>query len=240
MKYVKKPIVIEAVQWNGENLEELITFLGGADTRNDYFGNLFITGKNFVYGSIDPKSVCTNVIMTQFCQLPQSTITIGLTIKTLEGDMTASVGDYIIKGIKGEYYPCKPDIFEQSYDPAVTETAAITNGTGSTASLFSTAGTTTSTTVMLPNGDIFCGSGTTGSSLWHTPELIKVQVNDLHGYIEMIYKQTSMISLSVYPPRQPEERVFKIVYSCVKGKWNKSEPIFGKIIPAQNEYYEFD
>lgn len=37
-------------------------------------------------------------------------------IKTLEGDMLASVGDFIIKGVKGEFYPCKPDIFEQTYD----------------------------------------------------------------------------------------------------------------------------
>lgn len=37
-------------------------------------------------------------------------------IPTLEGDMTASPGDYIIKGVKGEFYPCKPDIFEQTYD----------------------------------------------------------------------------------------------------------------------------
>ncbi|MBQ9600201.1 MAG: hypothetical protein IJR33_10405 [Clostridia bacterium] len=38
-----------------------------------------------------------------------------LKIETLEGIMTANVGDYIIKGVKGEYYPCKPDIFEQTY-----------------------------------------------------------------------------------------------------------------------------
>lgn len=37
-------------------------------------------------------------------------------IPTLEGDMIASVGDYIIRGIKGEYYPCKPDIFEETYE----------------------------------------------------------------------------------------------------------------------------
>lgn len=37
-------------------------------------------------------------------------------IPTLEGPMTCSVGDYIIKGIKGEFYPCKSDIFEASYD----------------------------------------------------------------------------------------------------------------------------
>lgn len=41
-----------------------------------------------------------------------------LTIKTLEGDMTAQAGDYIIKGVNGEFYPCKPDIFEKTYEPA--------------------------------------------------------------------------------------------------------------------------
>jgi hypothetical protein len=37
-------------------------------------------------------------------------------IATLEGAMTCSIGDYIIKGIKGEFYPCKPDIFEMTYE----------------------------------------------------------------------------------------------------------------------------
>ena len=37
-------------------------------------------------------------------------------IKTLEGVMTANEGDYVIKGVKGEFYPCKPDIFEMTYD----------------------------------------------------------------------------------------------------------------------------
>jgi len=39
-----------------------------------------------------------------------------LKIQTLEGDMTAQIGDYIIKGIQGELYPCKPDIFKQTYE----------------------------------------------------------------------------------------------------------------------------
>jgi hypothetical protein len=39
-------------------------------------------------------------------------------IETLEGTMTASPGDWIIKGVKGEFYPCKPDIFEATYEPA--------------------------------------------------------------------------------------------------------------------------
>jgi hypothetical protein len=41
-----------------------------------------------------------------------------LKIETLEGDHTACLGDWIIKGVKGEFYPCKPDIFELTYEPA--------------------------------------------------------------------------------------------------------------------------
>lgn len=41
----------------------------------------------------------------------------GLTIKTLEGDHRANVGDWIIRGVKGELYPCKPDIFAATYEP---------------------------------------------------------------------------------------------------------------------------
>ena len=44
-------------------------------------------------------------------------ITQAMTIKTLEGDMRADVGDYIITGVKGERYPCKPDIFHETYEP---------------------------------------------------------------------------------------------------------------------------
>lgn len=43
---------------------------------------------------------------------------IGLDIGTLEGVMRANVGDWIIEGVKGEFYPCKPDIFEMTYEPA--------------------------------------------------------------------------------------------------------------------------
>ena len=39
-----------------------------------------------------------------------------LSVPTLEGIMTANVGDWIIKGVKGEFYPCKPDIFHKTYD----------------------------------------------------------------------------------------------------------------------------
>lgn len=42
-------------------------------------------------------------------------------IITLEGRMTASVGDYIIKGVKGEFYPCKPDIFLATYEEVIED-----------------------------------------------------------------------------------------------------------------------
>jgi hypothetical protein len=42
----------------------------------------------------------------------------GLVIATLEGGMRASLGDFIIKGVQGEFYPCKPDIFAATYEPA--------------------------------------------------------------------------------------------------------------------------
>jgi hypothetical protein len=42
-------------------------------------------------------------------------------IKTLEGDMLVSAGDYVIKGVKGEFYPCKPDIFEMTYEAVIDE-----------------------------------------------------------------------------------------------------------------------
>lgn len=47
---------------------------------------------------------------------PMRAIT-GLSIQTLEGEMAANFGDYIIRGIAGEFYPCRKDIFEDSYEP---------------------------------------------------------------------------------------------------------------------------
>ena len=77
----------------------------------------------------------------------------------------------------------------------------------------------------------------TSSPLWSNP--VRVDMIDRENSVEAIYKETSMITLRTYPSPPPEERVFKIVYSCVDGKWNKSERIYGKIIPAQAEHYEF-
>ena len=76
--YRKMPVVVEAVQWTGENRAEMCEF-------------------------IDPEA---------FEIIPR----IGLVIHTLEGDYHASPGDYIIKGVNGEFYPCKPDIFAKTYE----------------------------------------------------------------------------------------------------------------------------
>jgi hypothetical protein len=81
-------------------------------------------------------------------------------------------------------------------------------------------------------------SGTaTWRNNWNLP--IRIEVNEVGDSIEMIYKETSMITYTTYPSPLPEERVFKIIYSCIGGKWNKSEPIYGKIISPKNESYEF-
>ena len=53
----------------------------------------------------------------QLCERPHYRDGDALIIRTLEGDMRADVGDWIIFGIKGEPYPCKPDIFEKTYEP---------------------------------------------------------------------------------------------------------------------------
>lgn len=88
--YTKLPVEVQAVQWTGENIEEIEEFVGDCCTVVRY---------------IYDKDVYKD------CQ-PDRTY---LFIHTLEGDYRALVGDYIIRGVKGEFYPCKPDIFEQTY-----------------------------------------------------------------------------------------------------------------------------
>lgn len=95
-RYRKKPVVIDAVQWDGTE-------------------------------------ACMKVVLelVDFDKLPSDGIHVNnglgygptegtLDIPTLEGVMTASPGDWIIRGVKGEIYPCKPDIFEATYEPEVT------------------------------------------------------------------------------------------------------------------------
>lgn len=90
-KFIKKPVAIEAIEWTGSNLLEVTTFMESQPVLNcDAAHGAWDTYKDIVKDK-------------------------GLKIATLEGDMSASVGDYIIKGVKGEFYPCKPDIFKLTY-----------------------------------------------------------------------------------------------------------------------------
>ena len=84
MKYRKKPVVIEAVQFDRYNFDELVEYTNG--NASDFR----------VARTPKAKAYCI--------------------IKTLEGYVTATEGDYIIKGVDGEFYPCKPDIFEKTYE----------------------------------------------------------------------------------------------------------------------------
>jgi hypothetical protein len=81
-------------------------------------------------------------------------------------------------------------------------------------------------------------STTTSINTWSAPQ--RVDVIEYIDRIEFIYKETSMMTLTIYPAPPPAERVFKIVYSCVDGVFHKSERIYGTIKPAQEEYYEFE
>ena len=78
-KYIKKPVVIDAIQWTGKNHKDVLDFTEGTSSYKPFDVKYFI-------------------------------------IPTLEGGMIAFVGDWIIKGVKGEFYPCKPDIFEMTYE----------------------------------------------------------------------------------------------------------------------------
>lgn len=79
MKYRKKPVTVEAVEYTGDNF------------------NLI---RNFVGNSIPLHMIGDKKLF----------------IDTLEGGHEASPGDFIIRGIKGEYYPCKPDVFKLTYE----------------------------------------------------------------------------------------------------------------------------
>jgi hypothetical protein len=85
-KFIKNPIMIEAVQWTGDNYDEIVQLAGGSD----------------------------RLIWDKTDQI--------LIIITLEGNHTANVTDWIIKGIKNEIYPCKNDIFMATYTKMLDKT----------------------------------------------------------------------------------------------------------------------
>jgi hypothetical protein len=88
-KYRKKPVVVEAIQWDGTTANQIFKFVGDS---------LLVTE-------------CGAPCKTNFDRYK-------FKIRTLEGDMEVSQFDYIIKGVNGEFYPCKNDVFLKSYEPA--------------------------------------------------------------------------------------------------------------------------
>jgi hypothetical protein len=81
------------------------------------------------------------------------------------------------------------------------------------------------------------GSCTT-SSLYNLP--VFIEANEVGESVEFLYKEEPLYSYTTFPPQYPPAKVFKIVYSCVDGKWNKSDRIYGSIVAASGETYEFD
>ena len=88
-KYRKKPVVIDAVQLTMTNHQAISSIIAAA-------------GYNVRHATKPPMRAIT-----------------GIVIETLEGDMPADCGDWIIKGVQGEFYPCKPEIFEKTYEKVV-------------------------------------------------------------------------------------------------------------------------
>lgn len=86
VEYRKKPVVIEAFKWTG-----------GQDQTED---------PEWIVEAIESGTV----------EIISENGSLSMFIYTLEGTMRADAGDYVIKGVKGELYPCKPDIFEQTYE----------------------------------------------------------------------------------------------------------------------------
>lgn len=89
-QFRKKPVAIEAIQWTGKNLIHVIRFTGQHASASDMHWEDY-----------------EDLVRAE-----------GLKIFTLEGTHMASIGDWIIKGVVGEFYPCKPEIFSATYEPA--------------------------------------------------------------------------------------------------------------------------
>lgn len=95
-KYRKNPMVVEAWLWDGR--PETIYQIGMS---------------GLLYNEMTQSGTMSAVYKWE---IEVGEDGMDLVIKTIEGAMRANIGDYIIKGIHGEYYPCKPDIFKESYE----------------------------------------------------------------------------------------------------------------------------
>lgn len=109
MKFQKRPVVIEAVRY-------------GKDDDGSWYPGAVLRVALFIAGLPSDQHLTEAQILeyVQPMALWNPPDEAGLLLSTLEGTGVASLGDWIIKGVQGEFYPCKPDIFEATYDE-VTE-----------------------------------------------------------------------------------------------------------------------
>lgn len=112
-KYRKNPVVIEAVQWfkNGDHPKDDTETFIDSETKKSFLGE----------GKIVRYYRHPNVRGEQPCKHCSKIMHNHGWIDTLEGGHNVCPGDWIITGIKGELYPCKPDIFEATYEPVLHE-----------------------------------------------------------------------------------------------------------------------
>ena len=94
----KRPVLVSAIKWTGKNLREIIGFTG-------------------LHESMSSRLISDEMRWDDYERLVERD---GLKIFTLEGSHMAQIGDFIIRGVKGEFYPCKPDIFQQTYRRVAT------------------------------------------------------------------------------------------------------------------------
>jgi hypothetical protein len=113
-KFRKKPVVVEAVQLTWQNWNEICEFAGVGHLYDDEPEGCWVDpADGFGYQGNQPPE-----------HLSPDDAEIGLMIPTLEGVMLARQDDWIIRGVNDELYPCKPDIFKQTYD-AVEEPSGV-------------------------------------------------------------------------------------------------------------------
>ena len=98
MKYRKKPVVIDAIQLTWDNLDRIVEFID----------KKYLIRVVYVHDTDNGNVSDTELPNYSRC---------GIYIRTLEGDFLAVERDYIIKGVDGEFYPCKEDIFLKTYEP---------------------------------------------------------------------------------------------------------------------------
>lgn len=108
MKYRKKPVVVEATQWfkNGDHPDDQCVWIFPTDDRPAFMSEGKVV-RYFRHPDINGHYECSHC---------NKLIHHHGWIDTLEGGHRVCPGDYIITGVKGEHYPCKPDIFKDTYE----------------------------------------------------------------------------------------------------------------------------